>query len=260
MHSVGWMTVMPPLRETLQEFAARVWDEDHDDDPGYAVYRRNLLGNFATVLALEFPAVHRLLGAAVCRGLARDFQRAHPSTCGDLHHIGARFADWLRARPELGARQWIADVAALEWAWEEAAVAADAASAVDVAVLAAEEPDRQLARRARLHPAMRVVQSAAPIHRIWRDNLPDADGNVAALAADYTLSIDGGGEAVLVERPGRTVYVSTIGPAEAAWLVALADGETLGAAIDRAVTVDVHFDLGAALATAVQRSRIIDLY
>lgn len=255
------MPVMPPLPDSLQAFAARVRDDGRDDnDPGYAVYRRNLHGNFATVLALEFPAVQRLLGEASFRGLAREFQRAHPSTCGDLHRIGAPFADWLRAQPELGALPWIADVAALEWAWEEAAVAADALAAVDVAAFVAMDPDRQLALRARLHPALRVVRSAAPIHRIWRDNLPDAQGHIAALAADYTLSLDCGGEAVLVERPGQTVDVITLQPAEAAWLAALAQGETLGTAIDRAASADPRFDLGTVLAAALQRARIVGLH
>lgn len=252
---------MPPLPDTLQAFAARVWDGARDDDdPGYAVYRRNLHGNFATVLALEFPAVQRLLGEAAFRGLARDFQHAHPSTCGDLHRIGAPFAAWLRAQRELGALPWIADVAALEWAWEEAAVAADAVAAVDVAAFVGMEPDQQLALRARLHPALRVVQSAAPIHRIWRDNLPDANGHIAALAAHYTLSLDCGGEAVLVERPGQSVEVSTLLPGEAAWLEALAQGMTLGTAIDRAAAADPQFDLGTVLATCLQRGRIIGLH
>jgi hypothetical protein len=252
---------VPPLPDSLQSFAARVWDDGRSDgDAGYAVYRRNLHGNFATVLALEFPAVQRLLGEIAFRALARAFQRAHPSTRGDLHRIGAPFADWLRTQPELGALPWIADVAALEWAWEEAAVALDAVAAVDVAAFVAMDPDRQLALRAQLHPALRIVQSAAPIHSIWRDNLPDAEGRIAALAADYTLSLDRGGEAVLVERPGRTVEVSTLQPAEATWLAALAQGETLGTAIDRAAAADPHFDLGTVLAAALQRARIIGLH
>ena len=252
---------MPSLPDSLQSFAARVWDGARaETDPGYAVYRRNLHGNFATVLALEFPAVQRLLGEAAFRALARDFQRAHPSTRGDLHCIGAPFAAWLRAQPVLGAMPWIADVAALEWAWEQAAIAADAVAAVDVAAFVGMEPDQQLALRARLHPALRIVRSAAPIHRIWRDNLPDADGQIAALAADYTLSLDCGGEVVLVERPGHAIEVGTLQPAEAAWLEALADGATLGAAIDRAAAADPLFDLGQVLAAALQRARIIGLY
>ncbi|MEZ5459516.1 MAG: DNA-binding domain-containing protein [Steroidobacteraceae bacterium] len=249
---------MPTLPDSLRAFAARVRDDTRaETDPGYEVYRRNLHGNFATVLALEFPAVQRLLGDASFRGLARDFQCAHPSTCGDLHRIGAPFAAWLRAQPEVGALPWIADVAALEWAWEEAAVAADAAQQVNVAAFVAMGPDRQLALRARLHPALRVIRSAAPIHRIWRDNLPDAHGQVAALATDYTLSLDQGGETVLVERPGHAVEVSTLQPGEAAWLEALSEGETMGIAIDRAVAAGPAFELGTALAAALQRARIV---
>lgn len=252
---------MSPLPDSLQAFAARVWDPAApDDDPGYAVYRRNLHGNFAAVLALEFPAVQRLLGDAAFRALSRDFQRAHPSTCGDLHGIGAPFAAWLRQQPEFVALPWLGDVAALEWAWEQAAVAADAVTEVDVAAFVALDPDRQLALRARLHPALGLLRSPYPVFTIWRDNLPDAAGQVAALAGSYSLSLDRGGETVLVERPGQAVEVTLLQPGEAAWLEALAAGATLGGAIEQAAAVGPEFDLGAVLAAALQRDRIIALH
>lgn len=252
---------MPTLADTLQAFATRVWNDAADEaDHGYAVYRRNLRGNFADVLALEFPAVQRLVGDAMFRALARRFQQSHPSTSGNAHGIGAPFAAWLRTRAELASVDWIADVAALEWAWEDAAVAADAQADVDIAAFAALSPEQQSAVRARLHPALRIVSSPAPIHAIWRDNLPDEHGRIAALDADYGLSLAGGGEAVLVERVGQTIATSVVPRGEALWLAALADGVTLGDAIDIAMSAAPDFDLGSALATALRRTRIIALY
>jgi hypothetical protein len=250
---------MPTLPESLQAFAARLWHDAADADPGFAVYRRNLRGNFAQVLALEFPALQRLLGEQAFRALARDFQREHPSRSGNLHGIGAPLAPYLRSQLAGSPRAWLADIAALEWAWEDAAVAADAGSGVDVAAFARLDPDAQLAQRARLHPALRVVRSAAPIHAIWRDNLPDASGRIASLQADYSLSLQRGGEAVVIERPGQQVEVTVVPDAEAAWLQALAAGTTLGDAIDQALAVDPHFDLGSALGVALRHRRIIDL-
>jgi hypothetical protein len=250
---------MPTLPESLQGFTARVWHDAADTDPAFAIYRRNLQGNFAQVLALEFPALQRLLGEPAFRALARDFQREHPSRSGNLHGIGAPLASYLRGQLAGLPRAWLADVAALEWAWEDAAVAADADSSVDVAAFASLDPDAQMAQRALLHPALRVLRSAAPIHTIWRDNLPDPSGRIAALQADYSLSLDRGGEAVVIERPALQVEVSVVPDAEAAWLAALAAGATLGDAIDQALAVDSRFDLGAALTTALRRHRIIDL-
>jgi hypothetical protein len=250
---------MPTLPESLQGFTARVWHDAADTDPGFAIYRRNLRGNFAQVLALEFPSLQRLLGEQAFRALAQDFQREHPSRSGNLHGIGAPLASYLRSRLAASPRAWLADVAALEWAWEDAAVAADAGSSVDVAAFASLDPDAQMAQRARLHPALRVLRSAAPIHTIWRDNLPDPSGRIAALQADYSLSLDRGGEAVVIERPALQVEVSVVPDAEAAWLAALAAGATLGDAIDQALAVDSRFDLGTALTAALRRHRIIGL-
>jgi hypothetical protein len=250
---------MPTLPESLQGFTARVWHDAADTDPGIAVYRRNLHGNFAQVLALEFPALQRLLGEQAFRSLAREFQREHPSRSGNLHGIGAPLASYLGRQLAGSPRAWLAEVAALEWAWEDAAVAADAGSSLDVAAFAALDPDAQLAQRARLHPALRVVRSPAPIHTIWRDNLPDATGRIASLQTDYRLSLDRGGEAVVIERPGLQVEVSVVPNGEAAWLESLAAGATLGEAIDRGLAVDPGFDLGHALGVALRRRRIIDL-
>lgn len=250
---------MPTLPESLRTLAARIWDERDAIDPGLAVYRRNLRGNFAQVLALEFPALQRLLGEQAFLGLAHDLQRDHPSRSGNLHDIGAPLAAYLRQRLADSERAWLADIAALEWAWEDSAVAADARSGVNVTGFASLDPDAQLAQRAQLHPALRVVRSAAPIHTIWRDNLPDASGRIASLQANYSLSLDQRGESVIIERPGQQVEVSVVPEAEAAWLESLAAGTTLGAAIDHALAVDNGFDLGAALGSALRRARIIDL-
>jgi hypothetical protein len=251
---------MPALPDSLRTFAARVWRDADDSHPGYAVYRRNLRGNFVQVLALEFPALQRLLGEAAFAALARDFQRDYPSRSGNLHGIGAPLAPYLRDRLAGSERYWLADLAALEWAWEDAAVAADADGSIDVAAFAALDADAQMTRRMRLHPALRIVRSSAPIHTIWRDNLPDASGRIAALAADYGLSLDRGAEAVVIERPGQQVELSVLPDAEALWLESLAGGATLGDAIDYALAVDSRFDLGAALGNALQRRRVIDLY
>lgn len=249
---------MPTLSETLRSFSAAVFDGAAADlDPGLAVYRRNLRANFARVLALEFPAVVRLLGEERFAAVAAGYQRAEPSRAGDLHEIGARFAAHLGRRLEPASLRWIADVAALEWAWEEAAVAADATMRLDAGELAALPPDRLWTLRLAPHPALRIVRSAYPVHAIWRANLPDATGHVAALEPQFRLALDQGAESVVIERPAAQVEVACVADAEAAWLEAIAQGEPLGAALEAALARDASFDLTAALATALSRERVI---
>src|SRR5215472_12071206 len=89
------------------------------------IYRNNLQEGFAKTLALEFPVVRRLAGEDYFRQLALSFLAHHPSRSGDLHHVGAPFAAFLRGQFAGTAYEYFADVAALEWARQECLVAED---------------------------------------------------------------------------------------------------------------------------------------
>ena len=91
------------------------------------IYRNNLREGFSKALAIGFPVIEKLVGAEYFRQLALDFLGAHPSRAGNLHHIGAPFPAFLRERFAETEYAYLTDVAALEWACEEALVAPDAA-------------------------------------------------------------------------------------------------------------------------------------
>ena len=110
---------MPSLRDAQRRFAAALFANSAPEHPGLAVYRRNLRGNFAKVLALEFPVVQRLVGADYFDTLAWQFQQVEPSRSGNLHGIGAHFAAYLRGRFTGGDLGYLGDVAELEWALEQ---------------------------------------------------------------------------------------------------------------------------------------------
>ena len=251
---------MPTLPDRLRQFSGALFDEPGaPGEPGLEVYRRNLRANFAKVLALEFPAVEQLLGSERFSALARAFQQAEPSRGGNLHGIGAPFPVFLRRALAAEGLDWVADVAALEWAWEESAVAAECEGSLDTSRLAALEPEEQLAQRFVAHPALRIVRSNVPVLTLWRTHTADAQGRVAAADPQFRLALDAGAEAAVIERPGWNVDVAPLPAAEAAWLATLAAGGTLGAAIDAAFEAGPDFDLGAALGAAVARRRFTGL-
>lgn len=249
---------MPTLPETLRAFSAMVFATDcAARDPGIEVYRRNLRANFARVLALEFPAIECLLGSERFADVAADYQRLQPSRSGNLHDIGAGFAAYLASRFEADSLGWIADVAALEWAWEESAVAADAPTRIDLPAIAAMSLEQLWALRLAPHPALRIVRSRYPVYSIWRANLPDETGRIPALAPQFQLALDRGAESVVIERPATEVEVRPIAAAEAAWLLALVGGAPLGAALETALAVDPAFDLTGALTQTLLRQRLV---
>jgi len=201
------------------------------------VYRNNLEASLGAALAAVYPVVARLVGDACFRQVARGYVERFPSRSGNLHEFGGRLPGFLAAQPALAGLPYLADVAALEWAGHEVYHEADDVS-LDAAALAALPVEHQARLRLHLQLATRFVASAWPVLAIWQANQADAAA---------TLSLDAGGVRLLVGRSGFEVEFRLLGAAEDAWLRALAEGRTLGAASAAALAVDSAFDLGATL-------------
>ena len=217
-----------------------------------ALYRRNVHGNFLKVLALEFPAIRRLGGLDWFDHIGLEFMREHPSRSGDLHGIGAPFAAFLARRLAGTAHAWFADVAALEWAWQECLVAAEPQGSLDVAALAGVDAARAADLRFEPHPALRLIESRWPVFTIWQANRGD-EGDGETAHRDARIDLDSGGEAVLLRRCDRLqAEARRCGqPANVRWLRVLVGGGTLGEAWDAATAVAPDFDVARALANAV---------
>ncbi|HEX5689810.1 MAG TPA: DNA-binding domain-containing protein, partial [Roseiflexaceae bacterium] len=127
---------MASLRETQRAFANAVLF----DDPSritdllcggaftplerIGIYRNNSRLGFLATMEAIFPVVRQLGGDAWFASIVRRYQQRHPSRSGNLHHIGERFAEFLADELD-AALGYFADVAALEWAYQEVLVAAD---------------------------------------------------------------------------------------------------------------------------------------
>jgi hypothetical protein len=188
------------------------------------VYRNNAREGFRKALAADYPVVERLVGAACFRGLARDYLRAHPSRSGDLQHFGRDFAEFLRRIYGGSEYAYLADVARLEWAYQQVLLAPDATPA-PAAALATCDPEALEHVRLRLHPASDVVRSAYPLLRIWEANQDGAD-------PEARVDLASGPDAILLRRLEAHVELRRIGPDAAAFIDALRTGQTLDDAID----------------------------
>jgi hypothetical protein len=217
------------------------------------IYRNNLREGFIKALAIGFPVIEKLVGEEYFRQLALDFLSAHPSRAGNLHHIGAPFPAFLRTRFAETEYAYLADVAALEWACEEALIAPDAA-AISAENLREIDPAHYEDLRFDLHPACALVQSPYPIVHIWRANQPDA-------ASDDPINLAEGGDNVLVARVARGgIELHQLPAAEFAVLQAFASGRTLGEALEAAQGADPAFDLGAALRRFLSLNILVGLH
>ena len=253
---------MPSLREIQQAFATAMFEDRWESLDGQlvenglttrervTVYRDSVLGNLSDALAAIYPVVASLVGEAFFRMAAREHVRRHPSTSGDLHEYGGDFARFLSAFPPAASLPYLADVARLEWAYHRVFHAADHAS-LDPGQLAEIAPEEYGALGFVLHPAVRLLASEYPIHRIWAVNQTDYQG-------DQTVDLGVGGVRLLIARR-RSVEMEPLSPGEFVLLKALHAGRPLTEATDNALNAQPGFDLAMALQARVTDGTLVAL-
>ena len=237
------------LRERERTAALAPWlaGDDAQAERRMAIYRANMVAAADKALSAAYPVLRQVVGAEFFHGLAREYQRATPSTSGDLHDFGAAFDTFLARFEHVQDMPWLPDLARLEWAAHRAYGAADA-PAWDPASLATVAPDAQPAIRLRWSPGLAVVPSTRPIVRIWTIHQAGYDGE---FSVDWERA-----ETALVARDGFAVTVAACTPGDAAFVGASQADHPLGEAAAVALAEDPLFDLGALLGRAL-RDRLV---
>lgn len=186
------------------------------------VYRNNTLNALVEALRALHPVVERLVGKPCFDSLARHYVRTHRSGSANVHDYGARFAPFLRTIPELQSLPYLPDMAELERAYHEVFHAADATS-LSVPWLATLPTQAQMAVRAELHPAARLLQSQWPLLKIWQANQPGP-------SEGQFVDQDEGGVQFLVIRRHLDIDFQLLDPDSFALLELFAGGNTLSGA------------------------------
>jgi hypothetical protein len=214
------------------------------------IYRGNAKANTAKAIAAAYPVIEKIVGAEFFSGLASEYQSRFASVSGDLNEYGEAFAAVLADFAPAREIPYLADVARLEWRVHRAHYAAEP-EPFDPARLASVPPEHQLHLRPQLHPACHVLQSAYPIARIW-------EVHQDAFSGKFEVDFSGDPTNALVYRPRFRVEVARIGDAEAVFLGAALDGQTLDAALAAAQARDASFPLGRVLSEWVESAVIVD--
>lgn len=225
---------MLALPELQRAFAAALRGQPHDadawaDGDGIAaaarvqVYRNNARAVFERALEATFPVVRERVGPDYFRQLAHFYRAAHPSTDGDLHEVGRSFAGFLSRYLADGPYQWLAELAALEWALAEAGVAADSDVAT-ASALGGLAPEAVAGVHFRFVPSLRCVATRVPVLAVWHANQPGASGAAVDLGA--------GPQYALVHRTAEGVQSRELQAGEFACVAALDRGATLESAVE----------------------------
>jgi hypothetical protein len=215
-----------------------------------AIYRNNAVEGFLKTLQATFPTIVRLSGEDWFRQVGRQYMRRYPSRSGNIHYVGEHFATFLEAELSGSSYEYFADVARLEWAYQEVVVAADH-PAVELSALSLVPPTDYGALTFSTHPAMRLVHSRFPVLAIWRANQP-------GVASDERITLDQGSSSVLLIRREDHVELRELPPVEFALLAALVRGESLEQAAERALEIDPRVALDAALGRIVSLGTLVD--
>lgn len=235
---------MPSLLERQREFASGILASG--GSPGLSVYRGNIRENASKALAGAYPIVRKIVGEEFFDRLAHDYARMHPSTCGDLNRYGALMARFVAHDAGTQDLPYLPDVARMEWLAHLAYHAADAKPF--------EIPgDSQLSGNPCLHLAAScaLLRSAWPLARLWEVHQDEFAGEISVV---FGAGID----RILIHRPKWRVQVCSIAPGDFRFLAGAGHGETLGAALEAACTLDASFDAATALAAWV-RNGVVSL-
>jgi hypothetical protein len=187
------------------------------------VYRNNARAMFDGALERTYPVLRRQVGEQKFAALSRSYRAEHPSRSGDLHWVGESFAPWLAPRVAADGGAWLADLARLEWACEEAIVGARLPPLAP-AELARVAPETLAEVGLVLQPCLRAVSSPFPVWSAWRACQVDGAGEPfdLALGAQHVVVTCGDTGLVLHSLPeDRFLFVS-----------ALAGGAPLGSAVE----------------------------
>jgi uncharacterized protein len=216
-------------------------------DKRLAIYRANVVASATKALGAAYPVVRQVVGETFFDGLARAYQRRHPSTSGDLSDYGAGFAAFVAEFAHTQSLPYLPDLACLEWAVHRAYGAEDA-KAWDPQVLAQLAPAKQSAIRFEWAAGTAIVDSNFPIARIWHIHQSDFDGE---FGVDWSVR-----QCALVSRDGFRVVVSVLGASDAAFIASSLVGAALGASAQAALAVEPGFDLGNLLGRLVASNSI----
>jgi hypothetical protein len=236
--------------QDTSEFAQEIVANGLSVEHRFAIYRNNVFTHLTEALQSVYPVIQQLVDKGFFKFAAAEYISRYPSQCGDLHHYGRWFAEFLANFPPAAELSYLPDVARLEWACHEVFHEADHGP-LPLEQLQAVPPERYGDLKFRLHPAARLIASSFPVHRIWEVNQPGYSG-------DQTLELAEGEVRLLVKRSARIVELYVLTSGEWGFLSVLADGSSFGEACEAAFAREPGFDLEPALRRWVADLTLVD--
>ena len=222
-------------RETLPApLTRRAGGEPHRR---FNVYRNNVYSSLIDVMQARFPVASLLVGDEFFRAMARVYIEREPPRSAVLLRYGESFPSFVAGFEPAGSVPYLADIAALEWAWHAAYHSADAAPLPleELASVASQAGDAVF----KLHPSLGLVSSTFPIVTIYELHADTSEPPQTKLEAQ--------GEDALVLRPNLDVEIRRLPTGAVTFIEALRAQRSLGEASEAALRSASDFNLEANL-------------
>ncbi|MCX8507592.1 MAG: DNA-binding domain-containing protein [Rhodobacteraceae bacterium] len=209
----------------------------------FGVYRNNVTVGLTEALRQSFPAILKLVGDEFFTAMAIEHLRTHPPTSPLMMFYGAAMPDFLCGFAPVQHLAYLPDVARLELALRHSYHAADAVP-VTAERLQCLPPERLMAARIGLAPAVQLLRAGWPVLSIWAANMRGAEAPSQVQPED-----------VLITRPVYDPEPHLLPAGAAGFIAALQTGQSFGDAFEAAGP----FDLTATLGLMLAGGAIIDL-
>ncbi|MDI6623210.1 MAG: DNA-binding domain-containing protein [Brevundimonas sp.] len=224
---------------------------DAGDQARLDVYRNTVAKARVDALAGLYPTIERLVGPDWFRQAGLIFAGDAPPSSPVLDLFGAEFPAWLETFPPALDLPYLAAVARLDQAWNQAHRAPDA-PVLSGRVATETPPARLFASRAGLHPSARLFWFDWTVPSIWIANRAQA---VDAAGVAWEAQPEG----LLIVRHAQVVTWRRLSRAEWSFLRACQRGRTLGEAAQAAFAIDPQLNLAAMFAGLLEAGALSTL-
>lgn len=213
------------LFDRQQQETAAAWVQTQgslDAAQRVGIYRHSVHGILWQYLRSLYPVCQHLVGNAFFEQVCDQYIDQFPPTRPFLAEYGDGFAAFLHQHPSLTALRWIAEVARLEWARQQAWNAVNQAAA-DFSRLAWLDEEQQASLRLQLPASAQWLESDYAIHAIWLAHQPEESAEKLPLEQINLHQPS----AILVWRQGRSLRQTCVGETERQFLQAVLHAATL---------------------------------
>ena len=231
------------LTDQPEALAAILREDGLTFDKRLQVYRNNTILSLTEALKATFPVAAALVGEKFFGFAAKIFISGNPPQAPRLAEYGSGFSEFLAGFEPARTIPYLADVAALEWAMNEAHHAPHDAALTPLD-LAAVPQENAASLVLELRRSCRLLHSKYRVDRLWQAHQPG--GSLQDLAIDGDCHL-------LVYRPQDDVEMMTLDAAGFALLSRVGEGASLEAAYEAAAMIDPAFDLSGALGIHLAR-------